>query len=197
MVPRVQVCLVAALGLLGSCVPLIYSDTGGEQDSASSDTEEDSETGADSETTGEEEHPCGPTKGFVSEVIDGDTIELSTGQRVRYILVDTPETGGDAGVECWGPQATEFNRSLVDQHPIHLHYDDECRDQYDRLLAYITVDDADDIDVNGALLENGFACLSYFPPNGDERIAEYQALEDAAKAAELGMWGACATVACD
>ncbi len=195
MVSRVQVCLIAALGLLGSCVPLIYSDTGSEEEDAS---ETDAATDTDTETTGEvEEHPCGPTRGVVSEVIDGDTIELSTGQRVRYILVDTPETGGDAGVECWGPQATEFNRSLVDQHPITLHYDDECRDQYNRLLAYITVDDTDDLDVNGALIENGFACVFYFPPNGDERIADYQALEDAAKASDLGMWGACATVACD
>lgn len=40
---------------------------------------------------------------IVTRVIDGDTIELSTGQKVRYIGIDTPDTFG--GTECFGPEA--------------------------------------------------------------------------------------------
>ena len=196
VVLRVPAAVLAGL-CLAACVPLIdpiASSTDGDEDSDSDASSE----GEASETDDEPPtHPCGPVKVFVSQVIDGDTIELSTGERVRYILVDTPETGGNSGVQCWGPQATEYNRSLVENKAVTLHYDDECRDQYDRLLAYVTVDAEDDLDVNAALMENGYACVSYFPPNGDERLAEFQALEDAAKQSELGMWGACGTVACD
>ncbi len=37
---------------------------------------------------------CGPSTGVVARVIDGDTIELETGERIRYLLVNAPETTG-------------------------------------------------------------------------------------------------------
>ena len=188
--------LVAALAGLSSCVFV------NEPLTTAQDSDEDSATdtgAADTGTdTGEPEtHPCGPLTAFVSEIIDGDTIEINTGDRVRYLLIDTPEISGDSGAECWGPQATEYNRMLVEDRNIHLEYDAVCRDQYNRLLAYITVDELDGFEVNRAMLENGYACVLHIPPNGNARVAEFQGLEDTAKADEVGMWSACGTVACD
>jgi micrococcal nuclease len=126
-------------------------------------------------------------------VIDGDTIELEDGQRIRYLLVDTPEsTNGEN--DCYGTQARDYNSTLVTGRAITIEYDEECQDRYGRLLAYVSVGE---LEVNRTLLEDGYACVLHIPPNGDSRVAEYQALENMAKAEDVGMWGACGTVACD
>ena len=46
---------------------------------------------------------------FVARVIDGDTIELADGQRVRYLGIDTPELG-----ELYSYDALELNQDLVE-----------------------------------------------------------------------------------
>jgi micrococcal nuclease len=151
----------------------------------------ETESGDTGET--DEGSACGPTHGTVDWVIDGDTVALTTGEHVRLILVDTTEISNDAN-ECWGQNARQFTVDMIEGHEITLEYDGECRDQYDRLLAYVSVEG---VEVNRALLEQGQACLAYFPPNGEERVFEYQQLETAAKTDHLGMWGACDPVPCD
>jgi micrococcal nuclease len=83
---------------------------------------------------------------------------------------------------------------LVTGRTITLTYDEECQDRYGRLLAYVSVGD---VEVNRTLLEDGYACILHISPNGDDRVAEYQALETMAKNEGIGMWSACGTVACD
>ncbi len=57
----------------------------------------------------------------VVRVIDGDTIELEDGRRVRYIGIDTPETvHPEKDVECYGPEATARNRELVEGKNVEL-----------------------------------------------------------------------------
>lgn len=175
--------LIAATLVLASCTfgaPLIAEDT-------DSDATEDDETSDDGGET------CGPSEGVVDWVVDGDTIVLENGETVRYILVDTPETTRGKN-DCGGEAATEYNIELVLGQTIALEYDVECRDQFGRLLAYVSVQGHV---VNELLLEHGHACVLHIPPNGNERVGAYQALEDTAKAAGVGMWGACGTVLCD
>ncbi len=136
---------------------------------------------------------CGPREAVVRRVVDGDTIELTTGERVRYLLVDTPESASGA-VECFGPEARAENRALVEGRRVSLSYDTECRDRYDRLLAYVTVDG---IEVNALLIEEGYACALVIPPNGAERAVEFRALERRAREQSLGLWAECAAVPCD
>lgn len=151
-------------------------------------SESDSESGGDE--TGSD---CGPTHATVDYAIDGDTIVLSSGEHVRLILVDTTEITNDKN-ECWGENAHQFTAGLVEGREVELEYDVECTDQYGRLLAYVSVEGSE---VNRALLEQGHACLAYFPPDGQERVIEYQGLETAAKQSGLNMWGACNPVPCD
>ena len=47
----------------------------------------------------------------VNRVIDGDTIELTNGQHVRLVQIDTPEVYG--GYECYGPQASATAKRLL------------------------------------------------------------------------------------
>jgi micrococcal nuclease len=173
--------LIAQLGLpcagcLGFGGPLV----------AETDDDSDSETGTPPS-------PCGPTTAVVDHVIDGDTISLDSGERVRYILIDTPEITNGSN-DCYGAEARDYNHTLVTGRTITIVYDEECQDRYGRLLGYVSVGE---LEVNRTLLEDGYACILHISPNGDDRFAEYQALEDMAKADEVGMWSACGTVACE
>lgn len=136
---------------------------------------------------------CGPEEAVVERVIDGDTVELEDGNRVRYLLVDTPESTNGAD-DCYGAEAAEFNRQLVEGETIRLEYDEECEDRFDRLLAYVEVDGRD---VNALLVERGYACVLHIPPNGDDRVDQFEDLEQLAQAGGKGMWGACPDVTCD
>jgi micrococcal nuclease len=156
------------------------------------DDDDESESGSESET-GPGLHPCGPTSAVVDHVIDGDTIVLDDGQRIRYLLVDTPESTNGHN-DCYGAEAREYNNTLVTGRTITLSYDEECQDRFGRLLAYVSVDE---LDVNRTLLEDGYACILHISPNGDDLVSEFQALEDMARADGVGMWSACGTVACD
>lgn len=135
---------------------------------------------------------CGPSSAVVARVIDGDTVELDDGQRVRYLLVDTPEVSGQT--ECFGPEAEDFNRSLVEGQRVDLFYDEaECTDRYGRLLAFVEVQGRS---VNRLLLERGLACVLYIPPGGEDRVDDYEQAEATAQAGQVGMWGACENPGC-
>jgi micrococcal nuclease len=131
--------------------------------------------------------PCGTTEAKVDRVIDGDTIVLTDGQKVRYLLVDAPETtnGHD---DCYGSNAAQFNTDLVLGKTVQLSYDVECMDKYGRLLAYVSVDG---MEVNTLLVERGYACVLHIPPDGDARADEFKMYQQQAKTAMRGLWGAC------
>jgi micrococcal nuclease len=67
---------------------------------------------------------------FVKRVIDGDTIVLNNGEKVRYIGIDTPERDED-----YYNKAKEFNKKLVEGKTVRLETDVQQRDRYGRLLA--------------------------------------------------------------
>lgn len=130
---------------------------------------------------------CGPAEGVVDRVVDGDTIELEGGVKIRYLGVDTPETQGVATPDCYGPEAKAFNEVLVGGKAVRLEYDVECQDRFMRTLAYVYLDDRM---VNRVLLERGYARKLIIAPN--ERYAEeLTELERLAKVGRVGLWGAC------
>jgi micrococcal nuclease len=130
---------------------------------------------------------CGPHESRVERVIDGDTIELANGDKVRYLLVDAPETT-NGHADCFGANATRFNADLVLGKTVQLAFDLDCTDRYDRTLAYVTVDGTE---VNSLMIERGYACVLHVPPDGDARAGELLGLQATAKAARRGLWGAC------
>ncbi|MCH8345907.1 MAG: thermonuclease family protein [Chloroflexi bacterium] len=140
--------------------------------------------------------PVGLEEAIVINVVDGDTIDvLIDGRklRVRYIGIDTPETVDPRRpVECFGREASERNRELVEGMTVGLERDVSETDQFGRLLRYVW---ANGEMVNAALVEEGYASASAFPP--DVRYAElFAALETQARADNRGLWGtACATPA--
>jgi micrococcal nuclease len=133
----------------------------------------------------------------VVRVVDGDTIIVhidGRDERLRYIGVNTPETvKANTPIECYGEAAHQRNEQLVGGQTVYLAKDISERDQYDRLLRYVYVPTADGqlLFVNLALVQDGYAQVSTFPPD----VAHAQEFRDAqrtAKAAKRGLWGACA-----
>ena len=70
--------------------------------------------------------------GTVREVIDGDTIVLHDGRKVRYLGINAPENG-----QPYAREATNFNRRLVSGLPVRLEFDQVREDRHGRLLAYV------------------------------------------------------------
>ncbi len=151
-------------------------------------------TGADGPGCTAPTSVCGPSYGTVKRVIDGDTIELTNGLRIRYLNINAPESGQDS-LECYGLEAKEFNKAWVDGKQVCLHYDDvECADDYDRLLAYVETDEGE---VNIAMVEDGFACAKYVGPSGSARKDEFEAVETLARNSKLGLWEMCDPSVCE
>ena len=132
--------------------------------------------------------------GVVVAVIDGDTIDVDLGgrtERVRLLGIDTPESvDPERPVECHGPEASALAHSLLpDGTAVRLERDQEARDRYDRLLAYVfRVDDG--LFVNEAILAAGEAEVLSIEPN-HAYAGRLAAAADTARAADLGLWGGC------
>ena len=104
----------------------------------------------------------------VSRVVDGDTIELSNRERVRYIGIDVPEirerngSGWAYNPRPYGEEAKKFNEKLVEGKSVRLEFDVQKRDKYKRLLAYVYRGEKM---VNIEMVREGFAMIYAYPPN--------------------------------
>lgn len=134
-------------------------------------------------------------KAHVKKVVDGDTIQLETGEKVRYIGIDTPETKHPTKpVQCFGKEASKKNTELVEGKDILMEKDVSNTDRYGRLLRYIYLPNPDATDeaifVNEYLVEQGYAHLLTYPPdvkyNELLKSAETQARDEG-----KGLWNAC------
>jgi len=118
----------------------------------------------------------------VTRVLDGDTIDVEIyGQeyRVRYIGIDTPESGSPCADD-----ATQVNVGLVWQETVTLVKDESETDRFDRLLRYVYVGETF---VNAELVARGYATSVRFPP--DIASAYYfDQLQASASASGLGCW---------
>lgn len=122
----------------------------------------------------------------VRRVVDGDTLLLRDGTRVRLIGVDTPETKRENyPVEPWGPEASEFTRKWIGQGDVVLEFDGERYDNYGRLLAHVYVGD---VCLNVELLRQGLARALYRHPYSNAMKDRFRAAENEAKRAHRGIW---------
>ncbi len=116
---------------------------------------------------------------LVARVIDGDTIELQDSRRVRYLGIDTPETG-----EPYSAEATAKNKELVEGKVVELQSGKRDQDEYGRFLRYVYVDG---VFVNAELVAQGYAKAYIF--DSDERYSQVLVqLEQYAKMRERGLW---------
>lgn len=115
----------------------------------------------------------------VKRVFDGDTIELEDGRKVRYLGINAPEWQ-----EPLYRRAKQLNEKLVLRKHIRLEYDEERKDKYDRVLAWVYVGDDP---VNLRLVKEGLAHVFIILPN-HSRSSELLQAQDEARGNRLGMW---------
>src|SRR3990167_3864625 len=130
----------------------------------------------------------------VVKVIDCDTIELESGQKVRYIGIDTPELHHTKKkLECFGKEARDKNKQLVEGKLVRLEKDISETDKYWRLLRYVYVSTTASPSgefVNDLLVREGYAYASTFPP--DVKFSDhFRILEGDARKNLKGLWSKC------
>ncbi len=139
----------------------------------------------------------------VKRVVDGDTLLLTNGERVRLIGVDTPEvheskklyrdaqrTGRDIKtIKALGKRASAFTKSLVDMKEVRLEFDQANahighRDKYGRILAYVYLKDG--IFVNAEIVRQGYRfAYTRFP---FKYMEEFRRYEREAREDKRGLW---------
>ncbi len=119
---------------------------------------------------------------IVARIIDGDTMELMGGDRVRLLGIDTPEEG-----EPYYDVAKHFLDSLTLGKPLRIEFAGRRRDRYGRLLGYAYVDS---IFVNKAILDNGLGYLYLFKDNdlAAPEIRGLMAAQTSAINGNRGIW---------
>jgi micrococcal nuclease len=127
------------------------------------------------------------TGAVVEHVVDGDTIALVDGTRVRLVQIDTPEKGR----ECYGNEASGLTRRLLPPGTNVRIEQDPALDQvdrYQRKLAYVWKDDED---INLTLVEEGAAGVWFFDGDRGRYARQFLRAAERARADHKGLWGAC------
>lgn len=122
---------------------------------------------------------------FVTKVIDGDTIEISSGEKVRYIGINAPELTNRN--ECFAGKAKQKNVSLVLNKKVRLVKDISDKDKYGRLLRYVYIDK---LFVNKTLVEEGYANAATYPPDIKFKDLFVQ-MQKQAQEQKRGLWNEC------
>jgi len=127
----------------------------------------------------------------IAYVVDGDTIALAGGARVRLLQIDTPEVGSG---ECYSRRAAkDLRRLLPAGTPVSLESDPrlDSVDRYGRLLRYVF---RGGLNVNVALVAQGDATIWFYGGLRGRYAARLLAVGRRARAEKRGLWGACRAV---
>lgn len=118
----------------------------------------------------------------IARIVDGDTVECRGGERVRLLLIDTPERGQ----KPYGERATQALSALL---PVgteaRIELDVQERDRYGRVLGYLYTPDG--IMANEAMVRQGYAVVSVYPPNV-RHVERIRAAAEAARRDRAGLW---------
>jgi endonuclease YncB( thermonuclease family) len=123
----------------------------------------------------------------VERIVDGDTLVVRGGARVRLVQIDSPEAGG----ECYAAAATrELGRLARPGSRVLLERDPalDAVDRYGRLLRYVR---AGQTNVNVELVRRGAATPWFYDGDRGKYATRLLAAVEAARRASRGMWGSC------
>lgn len=116
----------------------------------------------------------------VEKVIDGDTFEISSGERVRLLGIDAPEVG-----QPGGDISRDVLSVLIEGKNVRLEKDFSDTDKYGRLLRYVY---CGDIFVNQYMISQGYAKPFFLPPDTKYK-EEFEKISEQAEINKRGLWG--------
>jgi len=126
---------------------------------------------------------------FVTRVVDGDTVLLDSGEKVRFLAINTPEKW-----EYYYVEATQALRDLIENKTVVLVRDVSDKDKYGRILRYVYLED--DTFVNAVMVDGGYAKAYHYPPD-TLHYDQMLNLETQAKAEGIGIWNVTASSGSD
>lgn len=124
----------------------------------------------------------------ITKVYDGDTITLSTGERVRLLQIDTPEL---SPAECYGQEARSALVELLNlPGQLTLKTDPKLDkvDRYGRLLRYVFIGKTN---INLKLVEIGTAAPYFYKGEKGQFASQILKAAQNAQARSLGLWKSC------
>lgn len=116
---------------------------------------------------------------LITKVLDGDTVETSLGEKIRYIGINAPENG-----EPFSNEATKLNQNMVLGKGVRLELDVQAKDRYGRTLAYVFVGNTF---VNLEIVKKGLAVVETIQPNVKYQDKIVKAQKEA-RENHLGLW---------
>ncbi len=124
---------------------------------------------------------CFGTTTKVTRVIDGDTFETETGEKVRLIGINAPEIS-----DIFGQEAKQYLTDIIENKTVDLQIDNlsNDRDRYQRLLRYVIIDG---VDINKKMVSDGFA-FAYLKYKFN-KSTEYKNAQLDARETNKGIWG--------
>jgi len=132
--------------------------------------------------------PAAPPVERVAQVVDGDTIRLASGARVRLVQIDAPELGQ---AECYAHAArATLSRLLPAGTRVRLEADPrlDAVDRYGRRLAYLFKGREN---VNHTLVLRGAASVWFYGAIRGRYATKLETAARGARASRRGLWGAC------
>ncbi|MCO4748233.1 MAG: thermonuclease family protein [Proteobacteria bacterium] len=138
----------------------------------------------------------------VACVLDGDTLDIGLcgeelGERIRLLGINAPEIAhAPDPAECWGDEAATALRQELAGERVLLTFDvDDCKDTYERTLAWVWLDDPNDpgeqVLINEWLVRQGHARVFEDFIDGVLYEQELRDAEAAAMAEQRGLWASC------
>lgn len=129
-----------------------------------------------------------PVKSYsakVVKVVDGDTLILSNGEKIRLIGVDTPEIAHPLKpIQYFAKEAGSFTKKMVEGKKVRLEFDRQERGKYDRLLAYVYLKDGTFL--NAEIIKQGYGfAYTKFP---FKYLEEFKQHEKEAEKNKRGLW---------
>ena len=123
----------------------------------------------------------------VGRISDGDTLTTSTGEKVRFLQIDTPEI---SPAECYGAEAHKALISLIGKAAITLESDSvsDDKDQFGRSLRYVKVGK---LNLNLKLVQIGAATPYFYQGEKGKYATQLLKAAENAKARKIGLWKSC------
>lgn len=120
-------------------------------------------------------------------ISDGDTLVISTGEKVRLLQIDTPEL---SPAECYGAEALKAFAGIIGKSSIELESDSvsDDKDQYGRILRYVKVGK---VNANIKLVEMGAATPYFYKGEKGKYSAQLLKAAQNARAKKIGLWKVC------
>lgn len=123
----------------------------------------------------------------IDRVLDGDTVTLEDGRKIRLLGINTPEMAhGDKPEQPLAKLAKEQLAQVLAKQPIYLQPGRQSLDRYGRVLGHLY--DVHGANVTARMLQLGAGFQVAIPPNLRHHSC-YDSAEQQARDSKAGVWG--------